>query len=305
MSPKGILNMQRLKEQLLRNGMHPEMVALQETMYEILGYDIPQERAASFQRFESRQLSSLAPWRGHHLTTKRKWFFGCSTGISMHVRGALAAAHYHADRLREIQERANIALAEPCVKRTLGNGVIGLGYPRALDIEYQAFILAIRRCLDYLACALACFFLREADSFRTFPKSIARTRFPEVAAALTEAHARHLSQLDFVLAAGRRSVRHRVAHYEFVSVGSVNIRSDGFFLLGGPENIRLGISCPTSWKATSLNNALADRLDSLHACVDDMIDTFLQGVGTDQPRGIDEPQTEAEPDTPPPPKPEK
>jgi len=124
-------------------------------------------------------------------------------------------------------------------------------------------------------------FLREADSFRAFPKSIAKVKlFPEVAAALTEAHARHLLQLEFVLAAGRKSVRNRIAHYEFVSAGSVNLTANGFFLVGGPENI----SWPPGSKTLSLNQALGDRLDSLHACVDDMIDTFLKAVGTDQPR---------------------
>ena len=287
MSPKGILNQQSLDEQLLKLGMEPEKVALHRTIYEILGYDIPEERASSFQRFgqfvSTRQLELLAPWRGQHLKAKRKWFFGCYAGISVHVRGALAAAHYHADRLREVQAQVNVVLAEPRVKQLLANSGFGPGYPRALDIEYQGFILAIRRCLDYLACALACFFLREADSFRTFPKSIAKTRFPEVAAALTEAHARHVPQLNFVLAAGRQSVRHRIAHYEFVSAGSVNIRSDGIFLVGGPENI----NWPPGSRTTSLNNALDNRIDSLHACVDDMIDTFLQAVRTDQPGEAD------------------
>jgi hypothetical protein len=167
---------------------------------------------------------------------------------------------------------------EPRVKTLFANFNCGLGYTRALDIEYQAFILAIRRCLDYLACALACFFLREADSFRTFPKSIAKTRFPEVAASLTEAHARHVPQLEFVLAPGRKSVRHRIAHYEFVSAGTVNLGADGFFLVGGPED-----PCwLPSDNIVNLNKALDGRLDSLHECVDDMIDTFLQAVGTDQ-----------------------
>lgn len=200
MSPKGILRPPGSDEQLLKIGMSAESVALNRTLYELIGYDIPPEREAPFQRFQefvSPGLDSLDPWRGSHLTTKRKWFFGCYSGIAVHVRGALVAAHYHADRIREIQERVNVLLAEPRVKQIIGKGVIGLGYPRALDIEYQGFILAFRRCLDYLACALGCFFLREADSFRTFPKSIAKTRFPEVAAALTRAHQRHLAQLEF------------------------------------------------------------------------------------------------------------
>jgi hypothetical protein len=116
------------------------------------------------------------------------------------------------------------------VNGLIARSIYGFGNPRALDIEYQAFILTVRRCLDYLAGALACFFLREVDSFRTFPKSLSRTSCPAVAAALIEAHTRHIHSLEFVLAVGRKSVRNRIAHYEFVSAGSVNLTADGFFI---------------------------------------------------------------------------
>jgi hypothetical protein len=287
MSPQGNLNQDWVDEQSLKTGVDPELVTCIRSIQEILSYDIPQERESSFLRFQefvnTHQLESLVPWRGHHRTTKQKWFFGCYVGIAINVRGALAAAHYHADRLGEIQGRVNVILAEPRVKQLFANSNWGLGYTRTLDTEYHAFILAFRRCLDYLAGALGCFFLREVDSFRTFPKSIAKTRFPEVAEALTEAHARHVLQLRFVLAPGRKSVRHRIAHYEFVKCGTVNLRADGFFLVGGPEDP----SWPPAGNIVNLNKALDDRLDSLHACVDDMIDTFLQAVGTHQPSGAE------------------
>lgn len=35
-----------------------------------------------------------------------------------------------------------------------------------------------------------------------------------------------------VLAEGRKSVRHRIAHYEFVSAGCINLTARGFFLVG-------------------------------------------------------------------------
>ena len=282
MSPRGLLHQHRLDEQDLKRGVEPDLVACIRSIREILSYDIPEERESSFRRFqefvETRQLETLAPWRGHHHTTKRKWYFGCYKGISVYVRGALAAAHYHADRLREIQEQVDVIMAEPRVKQLFANKGWGLGYTRTLDIEYHAFILAIRRCLDYLAGTLGCFFLREADSFRTFPKSIAKSRFPDVAAALTAAHARHAPHLEFVLAAGRKSIRHRIAHYEFVSAGFVNLSADGFFLAGGPEDPNRP---PGRFK---LEKALDERLDLLHACVADMIDTFLQAVGSEARR---------------------
>ncbi len=276
------------KSELIKLGVNPELLAYVERIEEIVAYDIPQERAAPFQRLmqlvSSRQLESLAVWRGHHLNAKRRWFFGCYAGISVHVRGALAAAHYHADRLREIDERVQAILADPHAKEVFAGANFGLGYPRKLDSEYHAFIFACRRCLDYLTASLACSFLREADSFRTFPKSIANVKStPEIAAALTEAHARHIHELDFILAQGRKSVRNRIAHWEFVSTGSMNLTADGFFLVGGPENLNWPprVENPRSDK---LNDAIAGRLESLHACVGDMIDTFVNSVETLQPK---------------------
>ena len=143
-----------------------------------------------------------------------------------------------------------------------------------MDIEYQAFVLAYRRCLDYLAGAVACYFKREVDSFRTLPKSIRGTKVPEVATALTEAHARHVSQLAFVLDAGRKSVRNRIAHYEFVSAGCINLTSKGFFLAGGGEDLKMSENLVD----LNLNQILSHRLEHLHGCVADMIDTFIQAA---------------------------
>jgi hypothetical protein len=137
MSPQGHLNQQWFLDQLLKQGVEPELVTCIGSIRHILGYDIPQERESSLLRFQqfvsTGQLESLVPWRGHHRTTKQRWFFGCYAGITVHVRGALAAAHYHADRLREIQERVNAILAEPRVKQLFANSGFGIGYTRTLE----------------------------------------------------------------------------------------------------------------------------------------------------------------------------
>jgi hypothetical protein len=158
-------------------------------------------------------------------------------GVLGDVRGALAAAHYHASRLGEIEANVSAILSNSSFRERLGNSVMGLGGTRKMDFEYHAFVLAYRRCLDYLAGALASYFKTEASSFRTFPKSIANSKMPDVAKSLCEAHARHVQALAFVLAEGRKSVRHRIAHYDFVSAGCVNLTPQGFFLAGGGEEL--------------------------------------------------------------------
>jgi hypothetical protein len=270
------------------HGARPSgMSKLLQRVQNLLGYDIPKERSAPFDRIGqlviSGQFESFVAWRGQHRNEKRKWFFGCYGGLSVHVRGALAAAHYHFERICELIAAVESIIAEPEMKGVLANAGGGIGYPWRLEIEYHAMIFACRRSLDYLACALACAFMRESDSFRTFPKSIARVKStPQIAAALTEAHARHFNKLDFILAEGRRSVRNRIAHWEFVSVGSMNISAEGFFFIGGPESLNWPPGTKTSPPAR-LDVALAARLDTVHACVADMIETLARGIESEQP----------------------
>jgi hypothetical protein len=99
-----------------------------------------------------------------------------------------------------------------------------------------------------------------------------------VATALVQAHTRHVDQLGFVLADGRRSVRNRVAHYEFVSAGCVNLTAQGFFLAGGGEELSL----PEELRGARLGEVLSERIMQLHSCVDDMIDTFVGAAREDQ-----------------------
>lgn len=266
---------------MLATALDPELQMCIGAIRQVADYDIPQERAASFLRFHAfitaPQPGYITAWRQDQ-KLERKWYHSHVNGVLGNVRGALAGAHYHADRLKEIESSVNAVLTSNGARERLANSTMGLGCTRKMDIEYQAFVLAYRRCLDYLACALACYFMQEAGSFRKFPKSIVKTRSPEVATALTQAHARHVSQLAFVLAEGRKSVRNRIAHYEFVSAGCVNLTAQGFFLVGGGEEILK----PESHKGVNLSKALSDRLEYLHTCVDDMIDTFIQAARIDQ-----------------------
>ena len=121
--------------------------------------------------------------------------------------------------------------------------------------------------------------MTEAASFRAFPDIIAKMKkSPQVAAALIQAYKRHEDPLAFVLAEGRMSVRNRVAHYEFVSAGCINLTTQAVFLAGGGEELRM----PEKFSWVRLSKVLSDRLEYLHTSVDDMIDTFVQAARQDQ-----------------------
>ena len=67
-------------------------------------YDIPKERTACFLRFHafvtSPQPEYITAWR-QDKRLERKWYSSHVNGILVDVRGALAAAHYHAGRLEK------------------------------------------------------------------------------------------------------------------------------------------------------------------------------------------------------------
>lgn len=262
---------------MLSAAFDPEVVRCMNAIRATADYDIPESKAACFLRFHafitSPQPKYITAWRDDPSLEKR-WYHSHVNGVLGDVRGALAAAHYHAGRLGALETSVAAILDTSSVREPLANATVAIGSTRKLDFEYQAFVLAYRRCLDYLALALACYFKIEASSFRTFPKSIAKTRMPKVAAALTQAHMRHVTPLAFVLAEGRKSVRHRIAHYEFVSAGCINLSARGFVLAGGGEEF----SARAKTIGTALTDALSARLSCLHACIDDMIDSFISAA---------------------------
>ncbi len=268
--------------QMFAAALDPELHMCLGAIRQVADYDIPQERAASFLRFHafitSPQPHYITQWR-EDKKREQKWYHPHVNGILGDVRGAMAAAHYHANQLTEVESNVNRILENCGAKDRLGRATMGIGCTRKMDIEYQAFVLAFRRCLDYLSRALACYFMTELNSFRSFPDAIAKMKKSSgVAAALVQAHARHVDQLAFVLAEGRKSVRNRVAHYEFVSAGCVNLTAQGFFLAGGGEELRL----PEKLRGARLGEVLSEKIMQLHSCVDDMIDTFVGAAREDQ-----------------------
>jgi hypothetical protein len=264
-------------ERLRAAASDPEITRCIKAIELVVGYRIPPEHFESISRFETfiavRQPKYITAWRADP-KLEQKWYRAHVGGLGSVFR-ALAAAHYHAERLGELEATVTEMLEASSFKECLSPTMsLGPGGNDKIDFEYQAFVLAYRRCLDYLAGAVASYFKVEANSFRTLPKSIAKGKPTEVAEAISKAHARHVEPLGFVLAKGRKSVRNRIAHYEFVSAGDINLTARGFFLLGGGEELSIF--------ETSISNrlakALASRLERLHSCVDDIIDTFVEAA---------------------------
>lgn len=255
----------------------PEIVVGMAAIRQLTHFDIPKEEAGAFLRFHSfitsPQPAYITEWRADS-ALETKWYHAHVNGVLGDVRSAVSAAHYHAGRLTELERSVmNVAIDTGVLER-MGGSAIGLGGTEKLNFEYQAFILAYRRALDYLAGALACYFKREANSFRKLPKALAGTEKHKVASAISDAHARHTEQLAFVLEEGKRSVRNRIAHYEAVSAGCVNINRNGISLVGGGENL----SPSGGSDQLMLAKVLEMRLADLHKCIEDVIDSFIEAA---------------------------
>ena len=75
-------------------------------------------------------------------------------------------------------------------------------------------------------------------------------------------------------AGGKRSVRDKIAHYEWVPAGAINLNKHGFIVIGGGEALPFTMEHNTA----RLTLALAQRVQMLKACIDEMLTVFVTEV---------------------------
>ena len=212
----------------------------------------------------------IARWRADPVSEKRDYprFMTATDG----ARSAYAAACYHLGRLTAIETAVNAVLSRyDFTKQLPPNSVAAIGRMRQLDFEYHAFVLAYRRCLDYLAWGLSTYFKERQNSYRRFGKTLASAHPSTVAAALKVVYDRHSQKFEFVMGDERgKSLRDRISHNEFVQAATINVGASGHRFVGGGENLRL--SDPTDNR--SLSEILNGRAADLHTCISDFLTTF-------------------------------
>jgi hypothetical protein len=159
-----------------------------------------------------------------------------------HVEDGLGAVHYHRARISELEARIT-AYCRSALRDmgSLPGSTAGVRVP-LLGYEYAAFLLAVRRTLDYLAGGVAALHSSQCGSIRKLARSL-RNADPGVRAAVDQELVSGLPELGRVVRAGdEQSVRDRVAHYESVDPGTLNIHwtPDGqvtLTLVGGAEEL--------------------------------------------------------------------
>jgi hypothetical protein len=249
-----------------------EMRKFWDCIQETVGFHLSNAECEPFLLFH-RYITEPEPpfitqWRAD--PKKERWYHLLVNGVLGNVQNSFACVRYHQERARAIEVAAHSCFEKAGVKDRLGNSSVGGGNTLALDFEYQAYVLAYRRCLDHLARALAAYFRNDHDSFRRLPKLLEKAKPRSVAEAISAVVVRHSTHFEFVLSAPcASSVRDRIAHREFVPAGVLNISAHGFVLMGGGEELGLG--------ATSelLGDVLTRRTEELFGCITELLSVLV------------------------------
>lgn len=219
----------------------------------------------------------ITAWREDPKLERRYHRF--ANGISGDVQNTLACVLYHHDRLIAIEREVMEGIERFNYRKVLGNSTVALGNTMVWDFEYQAFILAVRRCLDYLTRAISTYFKNDFHSFRKFGEFLAKQNRPLITNRLIDLHTKFSAEFEFVLSDGnRKSIRDKISHYEYVPVGCINLSQRGFMLAGGGEELGIG----GKNGSMLLSEVLQRHVANLRGCIRECINAYVDGMRADQ-----------------------
>lgn len=268
-------------KQMFESFSSPEIQGCLAVVKSIAGFELAAVDRQSFRYFHSYitnpQPDFITAWRAD--PQLEKWYHRFVNGFLGDVQNTLACVLYHHGRLKAIESAVIENIEKFDYRKVIGNSTMALGNTLVWDFEYQAFILAYRRCLDYLARAVCPYFRNDFHSFRTLGTFLGKLKQGEVTQGLISVHAKYSPLFDFVLSEGnRKSLRDKISHYEYVPVGTINLSQRGFVLAGGGE--QLGLSHSTG--AVTLSEVLDSHVSNLKCCVREMIYRFVDSVRIEQ-----------------------
>ena len=220
----------------------------------------------------------ITAWRKD--ARQEKWYHRFANGINLNVQNTLACVLYHNDRLIEIEHDVLEGIEKFNYRRVISsNSTVALGNTLKWDFEYQAYVLATRRCLDYLARAISVYFKNDFHSFKTFNIFLEKQNKPLITRRLIELHAKYCTKFEHVLSDGeRKSIRDKISHYEYVPVGCINLSQRGFMLAGGGEDLGIG----GKHGPALLSEVLQNHVFNLRGCIREFIHAYVDGMRIDQ-----------------------
>jgi hypothetical protein len=240
---------------------------------EVAGFCLSEAEEQPFEIFHNYIFydGAILTWKAEK--KNELWYQILMDGILGSVYSSFACVRYHENRAKNIENGVYDCFERSGVKEQMGNIFSGGGNTFALDFEYQAYILAYRRCLDYLSRALAAYFKNKHNSFRRLPKLLEKVKPYSVSSALSEVISSHLKNFEFVLSdKNESSLRDRIAHYEFVRAGILNFSARGVFFTAGGEGL------PGADNPLPLHEILSSRSNNLFLCISQLLSVFVAEV---------------------------
>lgn len=242
----------------------------------ITGYKLNEEQKAPFLAFH-RYITDPQPRFITEFRSNPKaehWYHLLVNGVLGNVQRSFACVHYHQSRLLSIESELMERIQRLGGIDNPSGLSMSLGDTAVLDFEYQAYVMAYRRCLDQFATAIAAFFKNSFHSFRRLPDFLSRRKPREVALAITQVLPNYATAFEFVMSDnGGNSVRDRIAHMEFVPVGCFNLHQSGVVLIGGGENLNLNGSGDET-----LHGVITKKTENLHRCISEVIEAFIDAA---------------------------
>lgn len=268
-------------KQMTNSFFSPEIQGCLSVVESVTGYKLGASDRQPFLYFHNYltnpQPEFITAWRDD--PSQEKWYHKFANGVLGDVQNTLACVLYHHDRLVEIEREVMDGIEKYNYRQVLGNSTVGLGNTLIWDFEYQAFILAVRRCLDYLARAVSTYFKNDFHSFRRLGDFLGKQNKPLVTTRLIELHEKYSAEFDFVLSEGnRKSIRDKISHYEYVPVGCINLSQRGFMLAGGGEELGVGGKNGSA----ILSEVLQRHMSNIRGCIRDFINAYVDGIRADQ-----------------------
>lgn len=231
-----------------------------------------------FHNFVSNpQPDFLTKWRED--IKKEPWYHKFVNGILGDVQNSLACVLYHYDRLVDLENSVMEGIEKYNYRDIIErNSTIGLGSTLIWDFEYQAFILAYRRCLDYMARAICTYFMNDFHSFRKLSEYLTKLDRPIATDKLISVIKKYSPEFEFVLSEGnRKSTRDKISHYEYVTVGAINLSQRGFMLAGGEENLTF-----QNGRSVQLSEVLHKKVSNLRNCITELIFTYVDSIKSEE-----------------------
>ena len=264
-------------KQMTETFYSPEIQGCLSAVESIIGYKLSAADKQPFLYFHNYitnpEPGFITDWRSD--PRLEKWYHRLVNGFLGDVQNTIACVFYHHGRLKVIENAVIESIERFNYRKAIGNSCLGLGNTLVWDFEYQAFILAFRRCLDYLARAISAYFRNDFHSFRKLNYFLQKQSPDSITSPLISLHQKYGPLFEFVLSEGnRKSVRDKISHYEYVSVGTINLSQRGFMLAGGGEQL----NAANTRGPVMLSEIIDSHIANLRACIREMIFGFVDSV---------------------------